>query len=420
MLSKFLNKYKISNKKLLVSVSGGVDSMVLCDLLIKSNLNYSIAHINYKLRGEESDDDQLFLKKYSTINKLNFYSKSYDLSNYTKSIQSIARDIRYEYLNKIKTQYKYDYILTAHHLDDNIETIFLNLQRGKKNNTFLGIKEFNNYILRPLLELTKEEIINYAIKNDLKWRIDSSNIENKYSRNKIRNLIIPIFKKNNSQFRENFRNLFKISNLQNNIMNSYFDVELSKFFNVDISGNLTTKKCFWLSFDINSFELDYFQKFGFFNKVELLKIFKSSTGKLMKSNSHSILSNRDQIIIKRNQINDKEEFFLENGINKLPINIKITSLKNASHSKRNEICISENVEKPLKLRKWIRGDFFYPTGMKGKKKLSKFFKDQKLSIFDKQNQWILSDSKNEVLWIVGLRADRRNLVKNGKCLKVSI
>ena len=136
MLSKFLNKYKISNKKLLVSVSGGVDSMVLCDLLLKSNLNYSIAHINYKLRGKESDHDQLFLKKYSTINKLNFYSKSYDLSNYTKSIQSIARNVRYEYLNKIKTQYKYDYILTAHHLDDNIETIFLNLQRGKKNNTF--------------------------------------------------------------------------------------------------------------------------------------------------------------------------------------------------------------------------------------------------------------------------------------------
>lgn len=420
MLSKFLNKYKISNKKLLVSVSGGVDSMVLCDLLLKSNLNYSIAHINYKLRGKESDDDQLFIKKYSKINKLNFYSKSYNLSNYTKSIQSIARDIRYEYLNKIKTQYKYDYILTAHHLDDNIETIFLNLQRGKKNNTFLGIKEFNNYILRPLLELTKEEIINYAIKNDLKWRIDSSNIENKYSRNKIRNLIIPIFKKNNCQYKENFRNLFKISNLENNIMNSYFDMEISKFFNVDNSGNLITKKCFWLSFDINSFELAYFQKFGFFNKVELLKIFKSSTGKLMKSKSHTILSNRDQIIIKRNQINDKEEFFLENGINKLPINIKITSLENASRSKRNEICISENVEKPLKLRKWIRGDFFYPTGMIGKKKLSKFFKDQKLSIFDKQNQWILSDSKNEVLWIVGLRADRRNLVKNGKCLKVSI
>ena len=119
-------------------------------------------------------------------------------------------------------------------------------------------------------------------------------------------------------------------------------------------------------------------------------------------------------------MNNNEEFFLENGVNKLPINIKITALKNASHSKRNEICINENVEKPLKLRKWIRGDFFYPTGMKGKKKLSKFFKDQKLSIFDKQNQWILSDSKNEVLWIVGLRADRRNLVKNGKCLKISI
>ena len=190
MLSKFLNKYKISNKKLLVSVSGGVDSMVLCDLLLKSNLNYSIAHINYKLRGKESDDDQLFLKKYSTINKLNFYSKSYDLSNYTKSIQSIARDIRYEYLNKIKTQYKYDYILTAHHLDDNIETIFLNLQRGKKNNTFLGIKEFNNYILRPLLELTKEEIINYAIKNLKKIIVNTEKISAIYLKYLISKIIL--------------------------------------------------------------------------------------------------------------------------------------------------------------------------------------------------------------------------------------
>ena len=146
----------------------------------------------------------------------------------------------------------------------------------------------------------------------------------------------------------------------------------------------------------------------------------SSSGKSIKSDSHTILSNRDEIIIHKNNLEIIDEVLLNNGSNDYPIKIDLVFSQSASKPSRNHICISENIDKPLKLRRWKEGDYFYPSGMIGKKKLSKFFKDEKMSIFDKQNQWILSNYKDEVIWIVGLRADRRNLVKNGKCIRVSI
>lgn len=420
MLNRFKNRFKNLKQKLLVSVSGGLDSMVLCDLLLKSDLDFSIAHVNYKLRKKESDFDENFVKNYANQKQINFYSISHDLSTYNKSIQAKAREIRYEFLYKLRDENKFDYILTGHHLDDNIETIFLNLIRGKKNNSFLGIREKHNQLLRPLINFTKDEIKKYALEHNLSWRDDSTNKENKYERNKIRNLIIPVLNKVNPRYRTSFKNLFEISNLEFNIKNRYFDLDLSKFFNENKSGQLSSNKKFWKFFGVESFELEYFQRFGFFDKAELFKILRSNSGKSIKSDSHTILSNRDEIIIHKNNLEIIDEVLLNNGSNDYPINIDLVFSQSASKPSRNHICISENVDKPLKLRRWKEGDYFYPNGMIGKKKLSKFFKDEKMSIFDKQNQWILSNYKDEVLWIVGLRADRRNLVKNGKCIRVSI
>jgi len=420
MLNRFKKRFKNLKPKLLVSVSGGVDSMVLCDLLLKLNLDFSIAHVNYKLRGKESDFDENFVKNYANQKKINFYSISHDLSTCSKSIQAKAREIRYNYLHKLKDDNKFDYILTAHHFDDNIETVFLNLRRGKKNNSFLGIREKHNQLIRPLINFTKDEIKKYALEHNLSWRDDSTNKENKYERNKIRNLIIPVLNKVNPRYRTSFKNLFEISNLEFNIKNRYFDLDLSKFFNENKSGQLSSNKKFWKSFGVESFELEYFQRFGFFDKVELFKILRSSSGKSIKSDSHTILSNRDEIIIHKNNYEIIDEVLLNNGSNDYPIKIDLVFSQCASKPSRNHICICENIDKPLKLRRWKEGDYFYPNGMIGKKKLSKFFKDEKMSIFDKQNQWILSNYKDEVLWIVGLRADRRNLVKNGKCIRVSI
>jgi tRNA(Ile)-lysidine synthase len=420
MLNRFKKRFENLKQKLLVSVSGGLDSMVLCDLLLKLNLDFSIAHVNYKLRGKESDFDENFVKNYANQKKINFYSISHDLSTYNKSIQAKAREIRYNYLHKLKDDNKFDYILTGHHFDDNIETVFLNLRRGKKNNSFLGIREKNNCFLRPLINFTKDDIKKYAIEYNLSWRDDSTNKENKYERNKIRNLIIPVINKVNTKYRTNFRDLFEIANLEFNIKNTYFDLELSKYFKENKSGELLSKKKFWKAFDLESFELEYFQRFGFFDKMELYKILRSDSGKSIRSDTYTVLSNRDDIIISKNYAELIDEFLLLDGSNDYPIKIDLVFSKNASKPTRKHICISQNIDKPLKLRRWKQGDFFYPNGMTGKKKLSKFFKDEKMSIFDKKNQWILSSFKDEILWIVGLRADRRNLVKNGKCIRVSI
>jgi tRNA(Ile)-lysidine synthase len=420
MLNRFKKRFENLKQKLLVSVSGGLDSMVLCDLLLKLNLDFSIAHVNYKLRGKESDFDENFVKNYANQKKINFYSISHDLSTYNKSIQAKAREIRYNYLHKLKDDNKFDYILTGHHFDDNIETVFLNLRRGKKNNSFLGIREKNNCFLRPLINFTKDDIKKYALEYNLSWRDDSTNKENKYERNKIRNLIIPVINKVNTKYRTNFRDLFQIANLEFNIKNTYFDLELSKYFKENKSGELLSKKKFWKAFDLESFELEYFQRFGFFDKMELYKILRSDSGKSIRSDTYTVLSNRDDIIISKNYAELIDEFLLQDGSNDYPIKIDLVFSKNASKPTRKHICISQNIDKPLKLRRWKQGDFFYPNGMTGKKKLSKFFKDEKMSIFDKKNQWILSSFKDEILWIVGLRADRRNLVKNGKCIRVSI
>jgi tRNA(Ile)-lysidine synthase len=420
MLNRFKKRFENLKQKLLVSVSGGLDSMVLCDLLLKLNLDFSIAHVNYKLRGKESDFDENFVKNYANQKKINFYSISHDLSTYNKSIQGKAREIRYNYLHKLKDDNKFDYILTGHHFDDNIETVFLNLRRGKKNNSFLGIREKNNCFLRPLINFTKDDIKKYALEYNLSWRDDSTNKENKYERNKIRNLIIPVINKVNTKYRTNFRDLFEIANLEFNIKNTYFDLELSKYFKENKSGELLSKKKFWKVFDLESFELEYFQRFGFFDKMELYKILRSDSGKSIRSDTYTVLSNRDDIIISKNYAELIDEFLLLDGSNDYPIKIDLVFSKNASKPTREHICISQNIDKPLKLRRWKQGDFFYPNGMTGKKKLSKFFKDEKMSIFDKKNQWILLSFKDEILWIVGLRADRRNLVKNGKCIRVSI
>ena len=250
--------------------------------------------------------------------------------------------------------------------------------------------------------------------------VEAQTLANVYQALDINHEIIPVLNKVNPQYRTSFKNLFEISNLEFNIKNRYFDLDLSKFFIENKSGQLSSNKKFWKSFDVESFELEYFQRFGFFDKAELFKIIRSSSGKSIKSDSYTILSNRNEIIIHKNNLETIDEVLLNNGSNHYPIKIDLVFSQSASKPSRNHICISENVDKPLKLRRWKEGDYFYPNGMIGKKKLSKFFKDEKMSIFDKQNQWILSNYKDEVLWIVGLRADRRNLVKNGKCIRVSI
>lgn len=415
------DKLNFSRKKLLVAVSGGVDSMVLCYLLNKLNLNFSIAHVNYNLRGNDSHLDEKFISEYSNKNQIDLFLKNVDLSSQNNSIQNKARDIRYAFFKEILSKYNFDFILTAHHLDDNIETIFLNISREKKNSTFTGMNVVNDSIIKPLLFIEKKDILNYAKQNNILWREDSSNAQNKYLRNYIRNIIIPSFRKINNNYKSNFIDLFFQAQRIEFLKDLYFKNELSKIFTTK-NDEIVTLKSFWKDFKVNDVEFEYYRNFNFFDVNEIFNLIRSDSGKFIESSTHIILSNRNELIIKEiSNINDEPiSYKIDIGMNNKPIKINISKISKPSKQNQNKIYISKKVDFPLKLRKWKNGDFFYPNGMRGKKKVSKFFKDQKMSIFDKKNQWLLTSNNGDIIWIVGKRVDRRYIETKSECLEISI
>ena len=424
MLKEFFSicdKLNFSNKKLLVAVSGGVDSMVLCYLLKKLNLDFSIAHVNYNLRGNDSYLDEKLISEYSNKNQIDLFLKNVDLSDENNSIQNKAREIRFSFFNEILSKYNFDFILTAHHLDDNIETIFLNISRGKKISVFSGMNVVNDNIVKPLLFIEKKDILNYAKQNNVLWREDKSNVQNKYFRNYIRNILIPSFRKINNNYKSNFIDLFfKAQNIKF-LKNLYFKNELSKVFTVK-NDVIATQKSFWKNFKVNDIEFEYYRNFNFFNAIEIFNLIRSDSGKFIESSTHIILSNRKELIIKEiSKINYKQNSYkIDIGMNNKPIRINISKIPKPLKQKENKIYISKKVDLPLKIRKWKNGDFFYPIGMSGKKKVSKFFKDQKMSIFEKKNQWLLTSNNDDIIWIVGKRVDRRYIETKSECLEISI
>lgn len=424
MLKEFFSicdKLNFSKKKLLVAVSGGVDSMVLCDLLNKLNLDFSIAHVNYNLRGNDSYLDEKFISEYSNKNQIDLFLKNVDLSDQNNSIQNKAREIRFSFFNEILSKYNFDFILTAHHLDDNIETIFLNISRGKKVSVFSGMNVVNDIIVKPLLFNEKNDIINYAKQNNVIWREDRSNVQNKYLRNYIRNILIPCFRKINNNYKSNFIDLLFKAQKRKFLKELYFKNELSKVFTVK-NDVIVTQKSFWKNFKVNDIEFEYYRNFNFFNVIEIFNLIRSDSGKFIESVTHTILSNRDELIIKKiSKINIKNTSYkIDIGMNNKPIRINISKIPKPLKQKENKIYISKKVDLPLKIRKWKNGDFFYPIGMTGKKKVSKFFKDQKMSIFDKKNQWLLTSNNDDIIWIVGKRVDRRYIETKSECLEISI
>ena len=415
------DKLNFSRKKLLVAVSGGVDSMVLCYLLNKLNLNFSIAHVNYNLRGNDSHLDEKFISEYSNKNQIDLFLKNVDLSSQNNSIQNKARDIRYAFFKEILSKYNFDFILTAHHLDDNIETIFLNISREKKNSTFTGMNVVNDSIIKPLLFIEKKDILNYAKQNNILWREDSSNAQNKYLRNYIRNIVIPSFRKINNNYKSNFIDLFFQAQRIEFLKDLYFKNELSKIFTTK-NDEIVTLKSFWKDFKVNDVEFEYYRNFNFFDVNEIFNLIRSDSGKFIESSTHIILSNRNELIIKEisNINNEPISYKIDLGMNNKPIKINISKISKPLKQNQNKIYISKKVDFPLKLRKWKNGDFFYPNGMRGKKKVSKFFKDQKMSIFDKKNQWLLRSNNGDIIWIVGKRVDRRYIETKSECLEISI
>ena len=289
--------------KFLVALSGGVDSMVLANLFIQNNLNFSIAHCNFDLRAKESNADQEFVLSWSRKNKINYYHSKFTTKVFCDKskvgIQEGARNLRYNWFNELRVIHKFDYVVTAHHLDDQLETYLINTMRGTGLNGLLGIPEKTNNLFRPLLQVLKDEILVYADINKIDFREDSSNFKNDYYRNMIRNMIIPEFK----NFDDNV--MLKFKTTVNNLISTKIFADAiikqtrGKFFDVD--NNMIKVKIDELlnleplEFYIHHLFIDYN-----FNFKEVIKIFNSDSGKFIISETHKLTKNKNLLIITRN------------------------------------------------------------------------------------------------------------------------
>ena len=293
----------LKHSKFLIALSGGVDSMVLANLFLKNNLSFSVAHCNFNLRTKESDDDEKFIFDWSTENEIECYISKFNTTDYCKKnnfgIQEGARNLRYEWFNELKNLHDFDYIVTAHHLDDQIETYLINSMRGSGLNGLTGITEKTESLLRPLLKILKNDILVYAKSNNIDFREDSSNSKNDYFRNMIRNLIIPQFKK----FDDNVMLKFQTTIDNLNSTKIFADIiinqtkELIFIFETDkIKVKIDDlKKLNPVEYYIHHLFIDY--KFDF---KEIIKLFDSDTGKYISSNTHILTKNKKFLIITKN------------------------------------------------------------------------------------------------------------------------
>jgi tRNA(Ile)-lysidine synthase len=411
------------NSTLLVAVSGGKDSMTLCSLLKDAGYNkFSIAHCNFNLRGKEADADEKFVIGYCKKNKIPCFHTKFNTSIYAKdkgiSIQMAARELRYNWFNELIKEHEFDYLLTAHHANDNIETFFINLLRGSGTNGLKAILPKQGKVIRPLLFATRAEIDGYVKENKILFREDSSNREDKYLRNYLRLHIITAFKKLNPSFEQTLTDEIEVLQQTNLILNQEVEKQRKRLLTKDegfikISIDKLTKTT---ASKLILFEL--IKDFGF-NSSQVNDVYnglQAQSGKTFTSNTHTIIKDRDFLIIKQKTKNNTlSEFLIKEGYTEInhPVKLKISFLKGNINSisgkdfSTNKAYIdADKITFPLTVNKWKQGDKFIPLGMKGFKKLSDFFIAEKTSLFDKQNQWIVR-CQNDIVWLVGKRIDDR-------------
>ena len=421
----------LNGKKVLIAVSGGVDSVVLTYLAEKNkNFSIALAHCNFKLRAEESDTDETFVIALGKQLNIATYTTQFNTEAYAKeqklSIQLAARELRYNWFEELCITHEFDYVFTAHHANDNIETFFINLSRGTGLDGLTGIPEINGKVVRPLLPFPRAIILSYAKENNIAWREDTSNSSTKYLRNKIRHEIVPKFMELNPNFIETFQ---KTSDFLGQSQLIIADKTR------EILGNITQKEGDIVKFNISKLKLlsnpkaymyQALKGYGFTEWDNVYALLSAQSGKQIRTKSHILLKDRDFLLLLTTEKELKQQsnkILIEKEVKEItkPINLSFKNVLQKSLINKNSICVDHDLlTYPLILRKWKEGDFFYPSGMRGKKKLSKYFKDEKISVFEKKNIWLLCSSENEVIWIVGKRQDRRFMTSSKTTKQINI
>jgi len=421
-ISSYIKERKLltPGATVIVGVSGGADSVALLHILQQTGYHCIAAHCNFHLRNEESDRDAEFVCKYANELNIPFEQTDFETKDYAGthkvSIEMAARDLRYEWFESVRVKHHAEAIAVAHHRDDNIETLLMNLVRGTGLRGFTGIPSRNGHVVRPLLPCSREEILAYLLQYDLEYVEDSTNATTEYTRNKFRHEVIPMLETINPGVQKTLSDTIERFIEIEGFYNAAVEIIKERVFRQDHQNIRIDKYALQ--------EVPYFQNvlfelltpYGFNSNViaDIAASFHKEPGKIFYSKTHQLLSDRQYLFISEININEHHNQYnigsRDRFIHK-PFNMKVSSYDRQENFKvsRKKTLVQLDAELlhfPLTIRCWHEGDSFVPFGMKNKKKLSDFFIDQKVSRFEKENSWLIL-SGEDIIWIVGQRIDNR-------------
>ena len=424
----FIKQHSLFNAKdkILLAVSGGADSVVMADLFYNSGLQFGIAHCNFRLRGSESDAEEKFVETLASKFRVPYFAEHFDTSAYATdhkiSVQMAARELRYKWFEEIRASEEFDFIATAHHLDDQVETFLINLVRGTGISGLHGILPKQGLLIRPLLFAFRSDIADYAKSNHIGFCNDSSNAEDKYLRNKFRLKVIPLLEEINPDFRRTLSSEIAILRDWEAIGRKSLKENIPVFSKVFKDKTIVDLKLLAQSAPHELYAWELLSGYGFNSSVvgDILANSSKNSGRTFLSLTHRAVIDRGSLIIQSAKPERKEQGRMISEKRKnisWPVKLRFTVAEydpsDPIHAEKETASLDfDKLSFPLELRNWKPGDSFHPFGMKGKKKISDFLIDEKVSLPDKENTWVLCSS-GKIAWVVGKRIDHRFRITHG-------
>ena len=423
--NSFIRKHELcsSNHRILLTVSGGIDSVVMAHLFRKAGYDCAIAHCNFQLRGEDSEQDELFVRSLALFLDIPVFVKRFNVEAEMQakgiSLQMAARDLRYAWFEELASEQSMDHIATAHNRNDSVETFFLNLSRGSGIRGLRGISPCRGNIIRPLLFASRAQIESFQQAQQIEFREDASNLETKYQRNKIRHDVLPVLEQVNPGFMEimegNMERIGEVYEIYSrsieNLRNELFEEKPGRI--VIDTGRLKKLRPQTTWF----FEL--FSPYGF-TRLQcegIRKIMDAGPGRQSISTSHRLFMDRNQMILVPSKKDSFERYYLDDAVKQsslpFPMDVEVLDRSELESIPGDPLtaCLDlDEIQFPLSVRHWKHGDYFYPLGMEQNKKLSDFFVDQKVPVPEKEQIWVMASGK-KIIWIMGHRIDNRFRIK---------